>query len=439
MPSIRTSKAFALSLMAGIAGAAAPVARAAEAVKATDFLASLGVVTHLNYTDGTYANYQAVIADLDYLGIHRLRDATPDPNGGIPYRNYMTALDAVAGAGNRFDFVTAPGLPLGISLDQIGAVERMHPGAVIAVEGPNETNNNPVRYRGAGGTRAALAYQRDLYRAVHSFRLLRHAAVYYYTGFDIATTLTGLADFANCHPYSYQGAEPAARIAAEFGKQFTMAPPYPKVITEAGYFDVPTAPNGVDDATQAKDTLNLYLDAFAQGVTLTYVYQLLSAYPDAGSDTQAGLFRIDHRPKPAATAIHNLTTILADSGRGRFQPALLDYSVAAMPLTGHSLLLEKSSGVFDIVLWSEPANWDDGRHQPIDTPPAPVTVTLTGAAGTIAVYDPTVGSAPIERARDVTALVVGLSDHPLIIEVRPTRAHVLTAESAGATGGGTLN
>jgi hypothetical protein len=438
MLSPRTSPYVALALAAGVACGIAPAANAAEAVKAKDFLGSLGVATHLNYTDGTYANYESVIADLNYLGIHKLRDATPDPYGGIPYENYITALDAVTKAGNRFDFITAPGLPLKTTLDQLGAIQRLHPGAVIAVEGPNETNNNPVTYQGRHGTAAALAYQRDLYRAVHSARLLHNVAVYYYTGFDVATTLTGLADFANCHPYSHQGEQPARRIATEFGKQFTMAPPYPRVITEAGFFDIPAAPNGVDDATQAKDTLNLYMDAFAQGVTLTFVYQLLSAYPNQFSDTQSGMFHIDNSRKPVATAIHNLTTILADDGRGTVAPASLDYSVAAMPVTGHSMLLESSSGVFDIILWSEPTNWNDRTHRPVSVSPTPVTITLSGTAGNVAVYDPLVGTKPITRARDVNDIVVGLADHPLIIEVHPTRDRLLTAASTAADDG-TIN
>ena len=423
---------LAATLAVGMACGGARGAEAAEAAKAADFLASLGVATHLNYTDGTYANYKRVVADLNYLGIHRLRDATPDPYGGIPYLNYMTAIDAVAAAGNRFDFITSPGLPLSISLDQIGMVERLHPGSVTAVEGPNEINNNPVTYEDRRGAAAALAYQHDLYRGVHSSRLLRHAAVYYYTGLDVAPTLTGLADFANCHPYSHHGEQPGPRIASEFGARFAMAAGYPRVITEAGFFDVPSASNGVDDATQAKDTLNLYMDAFAQGVTLTYVYQLVSAYPNQKGDTQSGLFRIDHSPKPVATAIHNLTTILADRGRGRVHPGSLDYAVAAMPATGHSLLIENSSGVFAIVLWSEPANWDDRAHRPLKVASSPVTITLNGATGNMAVYDPLVGTRPIERARGASDIVVALGDHPVIVEVRPIRDPLLTEESATA-------
>jgi hypothetical protein len=151
------------------------------------------------------------------------------------------------------------------------------------------------------------------------------------------------------------------------------------------------------------------------------------------------VFHRDHSPKPVASAIHNLTAILADEGKGTAEPASLDYTVAAMPVTGHSLLLEKSSGVFDIILWSEPANWDDAAHRAVSVPQTPVTVTMSGTAGNVAVYDPLVGSKPIARARDVNDLVLGLSDHPVIIEVRPMRDRMLTEESPVAGSGRTLN
>jgi hypothetical protein len=438
MPSPRFRLPYALTLAAGLACVAAPVARADEASRTTDFLASLGVNTHLNYTDGTYADYERVIADLNYLGIHHLRDWTPNPDGGIPYRNYLAALDAAAAAGNRFDFITSPEQPLGTTIDQLSAVERAHPGTVFAVEGPNETNNNPSTYKGMQGMAASLAYQRDLYRTVHGWSLLRHASVYYYTGFDPAKSLAGLADYANCHPYSEHGAQPAGALATGFGL-FKMAPPYPKVVTEAGYFDVPGAPNGVDDAIQAKDTLNLYLDAFAQGVSQTYVYQLVSAYPDQGRDTQSGLFRMDHTPKPAATAIHNVTTLLADRGRRGFRPGALDYVLSNLPATGDQLLLEKSSGVFDLILWAEPPNWNDVTHQEVNSAATPVTVTLTDESANVAVYDPTLGLRAVRRGHDVDTVTVALRDHPVIIEVRPTRRHVLTAESAAEPHGGAEN
>ncbi|MCB8877171.1 hypothetical protein [Acidisoma silvae] len=424
------SCAVTFVLTAGLA----PTAMAAQAVSATEFLASLGVNTHLNYTDGSYADYDSVIADLQYLGVHQVRDAVPDPRGGIPYQNDVTAIDAMAASGNRFDFIVNPALPVGITTDEIATLERAHPGSVFAIEGPNETNNSPVTYQGLAGKAAAVAFQRALYRQVHATPILRGKSVYYYTGLDATNSLTGLADFANAHPYSYQGQQPAARIASAFAKQYLMAPTYPKVITEAGYFNVPMANDGVDDATQAKNNLNLYMDAFAQGNARTFIYQLVSAYPNGGSDTQSGLFRMDHSPKPAADAIHNLTTILADAGKAGFKPAALDYSVANLPVTAHSMLLQKSSGQFDIILWSEPADWNNITHEAIVNPPVSATVTISGATGNMAVYDPMLGNQPIKHVLHTGQIAVNLVDHPVIIEVQPTRPDVLTAENLPPAG-----
>ena len=103
-----------LALLAVAMGLAGPCAgaSAAEARRSSAFLATLGVNTHLNYTDGGYADYRRVIADLDYLGIRLVRDAVPNPWGGIPFQNDVTALDALAAAGVRFDMLASPGLSL---------------------------------------------------------------------------------------------------------------------------------------------------------------------------------------------------------------------------------------------------------------------------------------------------------------------------------------
>jgi hypothetical protein len=390
------------------------------AARVTGFLDSLGVNTHLNYTDGAYINYASVISDLAYLGIHQLRDATPDPANTGSYQHHVTALNAVAAAGNAFDFITSAGKPLGVSLAQISAIAAAHPGSIVGIEGPNEINNEPVTYQGLKGSAAAIAYQRDLFAAVNANPNLSAVPVYYYTGLDVAPTISGLADYANTHPYAYNGAQPSARVDSDFINLFKMTPPYPKVITETGYFNVPTANDGVDDATQAKNTLNLILDAYNQGVSITYIYQLLSAYPNNSADTQYGLFRIDHSPKPVATAIHNLTTILSDTGGTPFQPGQLDYAVCGLPASGNTFLMQKSTGAFELAVWAEPQNWNNATHTPINVMPSDVTVSLGATYETVNVYDPTQSASPIQTFSDVSSLQLDVTDHPLIIEINPT-------------------
>lgn len=43
-------------------------------MRAEDFLNTLGVNTHIPYTDGGYANINNVASDLAYLGIDNVRD-----------------------------------------------------------------------------------------------------------------------------------------------------------------------------------------------------------------------------------------------------------------------------------------------------------------------------------------------------------------------------
>ena len=52
-------------------------------MRASGFLSTLGVVTHIPYTDGGYVNLGNVVADLRYLGITQVRD---------PYQMAPTAV-----------------------------------------------------------------------------------------------------------------------------------------------------------------------------------------------------------------------------------------------------------------------------------------------------------------------------------------------------------
>lgn len=393
-----------------------------------EFNASLGVGVHMSYTDGAYANAAQARTDLDYLGIHQLRDGTPEPRGGIPFRNQLQAIDMLVRAGNRFDFIVSAGQPIDVSLSQIAAIETAHPGAVIAIEGPNEINNWPVKYAGLTGDAAGRAFQRALYAAVRSNTVLKEKPVYDLTGakrIDLSQE-KGLADFANAHPYPYRGNAPGPRITNEFVSDYAMSPPYPRVITETGYFNNPRNPvgSGVDDATQAKLTLDLLFDAFSQGVSKTFLYQLRTAYPDlrrTDADSEYGLFNLDNSPKPVATAIHNLSTILSDPRLPSAQGATgrLRFRLAGLPSTGGSLLFRRSNGGFVLVVWAEPAIWKERTHDAVAVAPADVTLVLRRTAPSLQLFDPLLQERPIRTLHDTRLLHFPLADHPMVIDIAP--------------------
>ena len=416
---------LAVLVVGSIAGAAA---QPPPTMRAQDFLASLGVNVHLEYTDGAYASTQQAIADLDYLGIHLIRDGMPNPNGGIPYLNYTAALDAVTAAGNRIVFIAGAGLPIAAALSQAGHLATAHRGSVVGIEGPNEINNFPVTYRGKTGEDAARGFQRDLYAAVKTDPVLARVPVYYFTGgtpIDLAANAQ-LADYANAHPYPYGGQQPADRIAQEFARNFKMATPYPRVITETGYYTVPSNPygSGVDEVTAAKLTLNLLLDAVGQGVSRTYLYQLRTAYPDpdgTNTDAEYGLFRLDNSPRAAAVAIHNLTWILADPGptAATFTPRARVFTLSRLPARCHTLRLARSDGWDLLVIWAEPDIWNEIRHAAVATPHYLVGLRFPVTVPRANLLDPLASAAAIATWANVDEVAFDLSDHPIIIEISP--------------------
>ena len=75
----------------------------------------------------------------------------------------------------------------------------------------------------------------------------------------------------------------------------------------------------------------------------------------------------------------------------------------------HDLLLQKSNGVFDLVVWDErPGGGTDG-----------VTVSLSVPRPMVKVFDPTIGVSPTQSFPGAYAVPLTLNDHPLVLEVTP--------------------
>ena len=99
-------------------------------MRASGFLSTLGVVTHIPYTDGGYVNLGNVVADLHYLGITQIRDSLSDgSNGGAP----LSSDIYLAKQGIKFTTIvetsTTAGLNYALSLiDQVndGGTRQYH-------------------------------------------------------------------------------------------------------------------------------------------------------------------------------------------------------------------------------------------------------------------------------------------------------------------------
>ena len=175
----------------------------------------------------------------------------------------------------------------------------------------------------------------------------------------------------------------------------------PRVTTETGA----TIDGPVTEDIHALNLLRLYLDQFKRGWSYTSMY-LLRDRVDEGGNQQFGFYKPDYTPRKAAVYLHNLTTILADNGSVR-TPGQLDYSIPNQPETVHDLLLEKSNGRFELVVWDERINGGMDK----------IMVDLGGPHKTVTIYDPTVGTKPTRVRTTSARSPLTLSDHPVVIEI----------------------
>ncbi len=383
-------------------------------IRASDYVNCIGVVAQLGAVGGP-AKAQAVLDAFSYLGLHNVR--TP-LTGALVQAG--SVADKLAQAGFHFDVLVGPGRPLADTLGLASAFAKAHPGAIAALEGPNEINNWPMTYSGLSGVDAAVSFVGALAAGARADPLLAGASLYDFTGaMRSAATMRDASEFTNIHPYPQAGAQPFEWIRARITTH--AVPGKGIVITETGYSTTLGTANSsaVDLPTQAKMTLNLVADATLLGVSKTYLYQLFD-YGKAGSaDAGFGLFDSVLQPKPAAVAIHNLTSILADPGAeaAGFTPHALDYTLMGMPPGAHSLLIEKSNGTYELMIWAEPQVWDAAKGQPVSASGSAVTVTLAGGPGELRLFDPLLSAQPQAVGHDARTMTVMVSDHPVIIEI----------------------
>jgi len=405
------------------------------AARAEDLLQSMGVDTHLNYYDTSYNNYQEVITELQYLGIDHVRDTLPDSTDPGALARYQAAMSA----GIKFDFSNAASnvpseLNLASDMAVLDALEKSNPGGIAAVEGLNEIDGVPTfAYGGLVGIPAAIAFQTALYNDVKADPNLKGVAVYNMSlrqGGDPGAlgNMSAEADYSNTHVY-FMWVPPSWNIPNQVAANAEAVPGKAAVITETGYDTMThTDPGGaafVNEDVQAKYTLSLFLDAFQSGVASTYVYELMDEVADPNDTNHEdhwGLFNADGTPKEAATALHNLTSILGDSASNAqtFTTGSLAFSISNLPDAGNDMLLEKSNGAFDLVVWNEPQLWNSSTNTEVTVGSTPVTVTFGTTYQTVEVFDPLSGTAPIETLSNVSSVTLGLTDHALIIEVEPS-------------------
>jgi hypothetical protein len=314
------------------------------------------------------------------------------------------------------------------------------PGSIFSIEGPNEVNTQTFLYLGRSSTNPVVAARamEAISRAVRSDPSLSTVPLLslsisngredWRTYQDQLGDLSPYVDRGNWHVYFNKGLQPGPSVASMYRDAIRTTPGKPVVFTELGYFTgyMYRTGAGVDELTQAKNTLNGLMDAFKMGVAHTYLYELTegSSQPSkVDFEETFGLFHADGTPKPAAVAIHNLSAILLETvptARTGKSDILL-YSIRDLPPTGGSLLLEQSPDVFELIVWNEASDWDAARHRNIEAASVQTTIDFTMGTYDAEIYDPLRGTEAIERFSGVHTVSLDVADHPLILKVTPQK------------------
>ncbi len=354
-----------------------------QAFQADAFVDSIGVNTHLSYTDTPYfSRWQDVFAKLQRSGVRHIRDGfynwTNEP--------FIAEHQTLASAGIRCDYIIPlnPMTTGSIIASFAGRVKDME-----AVEGPNECDaGSNCGGGGANGVKSGVAFMKTVHEAGTTLHIPVIGPSFTLAGsYAAAGDLSSSIDYNNLHVY-FGGRNPGSQGWGDSDNQGHSygsfewwkdqaqldAPGLPLMVTEAGYIS-PSAPQAytIPESLGASYVPRLLLLAFNKGVKRSYIYELL----DEVSSPGYGLLRSDISEKPAFTALANLIAELKDPGTP-FSPASLEYGITGGDGSLAHTLLQKRDGSFILVLWSEISNYDVTKMISLPDKEQTIKVSVTG-------------------------------------------------------------
>jgi hypothetical protein len=423
-----------------------PEARAPEAgppsnaVAADDFVDTIGMNVHLSYTGTCYdIGFDTLVTMMATLGVRHIRDGLIDfPSPAT----YYDRLEQLGMAGVHSTLITSPTQTAALLLDYPSRV----PDSLEAYESPNEPDLN----EGTDWVTTTQTFQKTLYETIKASASTK---MYPVLGPSITSEmgdtevgdLSSYLDYGNMHNYfaSFNPGTPGWGATDTFGTYGSISwsknimaqvsGTKPIMTTETGWGDG-TGANEVPAAIKARYVTRLFLEQYRQGVVRTIQYQFCD---NTGDPLDYGIVASDMTPKPAYTALVSLIGALADPGPA-FPLTFLDYSLSSTAPDGgstgdagdggvdsnlHSLLFEKRTGAFELVLWLEEQSYD-----PNSTPPAPIAVppvTTTLEVGTplksatFGTIDDTGNLAPSPLTFTGGKANVSVTDHVSIVEIVP--------------------
>ncbi|HEY1933506.1 MAG TPA: hypothetical protein VGG99_15950 [Acetobacteraceae bacterium] len=367
-----------------------------QAITASSFVDSLGINTHIDFDNYGYQNLATVEAAIKYLGVLNIRDSAS--NGG----DASSWLQVAQATGAKFDDYIGQTSPSGMQAELALVPQLAQEGILNFVEGGNEEDDAYPESLG-NNMYATAQFQQQVYAMAQQYGLPTinmsfgagwTAANNWEGDYPDVGNLSGYANYANAHTYPNPGQAPNTAIQQLNTLAQMAANNRPVITTEIGW-----DANMISESQIPQYLVQSALDGMVDGDTKMYYYALFS-----DSSGNFGLMNSDGSPTAAGTALHNLTTLLADNGSS-FTPGSLNYSLSGTVSGDNTILMQKANGSDWLALWNETA----GTHA--------VTLNLASAASEIEVFDPVTGTSSIQSASNTGSITVGLGNDPLLIEV----------------------
>lgn len=429
----RSFRAAAVAACSTIALAAGPAHAVTRTISTTgvptigEFIDSIGVNTHWNYTDTPYgASYTSVSQKLIDSGIKHMRAGCNDPAGNGSSTKAIRDLRTRGSISSMVAMEPSEGT-IANQIACIKAHNTAVAGAVDSVEGPNEPDTfwQPHQsggqiYGGNGYPTGAKNFLCDVFTAINADSATAALPVVGMSfGINYETTdyssgeLAPCVDWGNAHPYpgngepfganfSYaglsfyfnEGTNPGINVAEEkdhFNQIVNWYGTKPMAASETGYS---TYDGGTPDlALHAKYMPRLFAEYFRLGIKRTFAYEFVDEFSDSGNTDQQshyGLLKNDLTAKPAYTAMKALMGRMhitqGDPPLSPTPPSRTLTLTWTMPsgYTAHpefvrSMLLKRADNGYALFLWHEIAG------QSKDTPGVTLThpaVSVTVAAST---------------------------------------------------------
>lgn len=395
---------------------------------AADFVDSIGVNTHLHYTDTVYSDFDEIVRPrLTELGVRHVRDAVYTYDGVSSDTFVYRRMRALGQDGIRFMLITSieTGRSERTDLTMLGQVQRWTGGAVEAFEGANEPDLS-----GAGDWVARTRnLQRDLWRAVASDPTLEGVDV---IGPSAAWEPGALgdvaawADYGNWHPYP--GGECPACGDGDDQRHQSRAAAYreptgdaPLIATETGYHNAVVGEQDhrpVSERAAAAYLPRLLFEHFDRGVVRSYLYEFIDQRDDTDKthrEANFGLLRNDGSRKPAFVALRNLIEVLDDPGPP-FSPSSLRFELTGVSDAVRYSVLQNRDGRHYIALWLRESSYDTDARRDLDVQPERITVT-TAPMSRARLFVPGASADPARQWSAGSFFAFDVADEVVVLEL----------------------